>query len=292
LKEASKREWLHTRVDAATSQRFTALGSPWQKSTTGPADGWGRNPMAETKIEWCDYTFNPWWGCTKVSPACDHCYAEALAKRYGEKNLWGVKAARRFFGLKHWAEPLKWDMKARKEGKRFRVFCASMADVFDNHPDVGQAREMLWELIKKTPRLDWLVLTKRIGNTVHMLPEDWGQGYPNVWLGISVVNQEEADRDIPKLIHTPAEVRFLSCEPLLGPIDFSFHPHNIDWCIVGGESGSDARPMYAAWALDIHDFCALNQIAFFMKQGSQANWPTFKKFETFPPELQRREWPR
>jgi protein gp37 len=264
--------------------------------------------MAETKIEWCDYTFNPWWGCTKVSPACDHCYAEALAKRYGEKNLWGVKAARRFFGLKHWAEPLKWDMKARKEGKRFRVFCASMADVFDNHPDVGQAREMLWELIKKTPRLDWLLLTKRIGNTVHMLPEDWGPSYPNVWLGISVVNQAEADRDIPKLINAPAAVRFLSCEPLLGEIDLdqscwmmantepvlklrAVHEH-LHWIIVGGESGAAARPMYAAWALDIHDFCALNQIAFFMKQGSQANWPTFKKFETFPPELQRREWPR
>jgi len=249
-----------------------------------------------SKIEWTDHTFNPWWGCTKVSPGCDHCYAERDSKRYGEKNLWGVEARRRLFGLKHWADPLKWDMAARKEGRRLRVFCASMADVFDNHEEVVGARAMLWDLIKKTPRLDWLILTKRIGNTVHMLPEDWGGGYPNVWLGISVVNQVEADRDISKLMHTPAAIRFLSCEPLLGPIDLDLVTTKLagpwlDWVIVGGESGAGARPMDVRWALDIQECCTRDRVAFFMKQGSQANWPTFKKFETFHSALQRREWP-
>lgn len=258
--------------------------------------------MAEkTGIEWTDHTFNPWWGCTKISPGCDRCYAERDSKRYGENNLWGVDAFRRFFGLKHWDWPIKWDRKARKDGQRARVFCASMADVFDNHPSIDYAQERghLWEVIKATPRLDWLILTKRIGNAAHMLPEDWGNGYPNVWLGISVINQAEADRDIPKLCATPAALRFLSCEPLLGPInlwdliggEFKARGDEVSWVIVGGESGPGSRTMEAGWALDILADCRAHGAAFFMKQGSQANWPTFKKFETFPSELQVREWP-
>lgn len=258
-----------------------------------------------SKIEWTDHTFNPWWGCTKVSPGCDHCYALRESVRHGEKNLWGVDAHRRLFGLKHWNLPLKWERQARKDGKRARVFCASMADVFDNHPQVTGAREMLWDLIRKTPRLDWLILTKRIGNTVHMLPEDWGGGYPNVWLGISVVNQVEADRDIPKLIHTPAKVRFLSVEPMLGRVDLeasmarSFHDDfdrsdfrdHLHWVICGGESGAGARPLELCWATYLAGWCERRRVAFFMKQGSQANWPKFKDFSTFPTDLQRREWP-
>lgn len=252
--------------------------------------------MAETNIEWCDFSFNAWWGCTKVSPGCDHCYAETWAKRTGEKNLWGVEARRRVFGIKHWNEPLRWDMKARKAGKRFRVFTNSMADVFDNHPEAAEPRAMLWDLIRKTPKLDWLLLTKRIGNAKFMLPADWHDAYPNVWLGISVVNQEEADRDIPKLLGTRACIRFLSCEPLLGPIDLSRFmplegPQALDWVIVGGESGHGARPMQLAWAAEIADTCANRSVAFFMKQGSQANWPMFKDFETFPHSVRRRHWP-
>lgn len=262
--------------------------------------------MAETTgIAWCDATFNTHWGCTKVSPGCNNCYALRDSLRYGEKNIWGVDARRRVFGLKHWNEPIKWDLKARKEGRRLRVFCASMGDVFDNHPEVTQPREMLWDLIRKTPRLDWLILTKRIGNTVHMLPEDWGAGYPNVWLGISVVNQVEADRDIPKLIHTPAAIRFLSVEPMLGPVDLeaamvkSFYEDkdrsdfrdDLNWVICGGESGSGARPLELSWATEVAGWCDRRRIAFFMKQGSQANWIKFKDFSTFPIELQCRQWP-
>jgi protein gp37 len=194
--------------------------------------------MTETKIEWCDYSFNAWWGCTKVSPACDHCYAETWAKRTGFPDLWGVQAGRRTFGEKHWLEPLKWDIKALRMGNvtRPRVFCNSMADVFDNHEGVVLARERLWRLIRATQGLDWLILTKRIGNVHKMLPHDWEDGYPNVWLGISVCEQREADRDIPKLLDIPAAVRFLSCEPLLGHIDlFPFHQGSCIACAGGGE---------------------------------------------------------
>src|SRR6266404_3997779 len=153
-----------------------------------------------SSIEWTDHTFNPWWGCAKVSPGCDHCYAETWSKRTGFNALWGVNAERRLFGVKHWAQPLTWNRKAQVEGVRRRVFCASMADVFDNHHDLAREREELWELIEDTAYLDWLILTKRVGNIAKMFPDRWRFVPPqNLWLGISVVNQEEADRDIPKL---------------------------------------------------------------------------------------------
>lgn len=199
--------------------------------------------MAETKIEWCDYSFNAWWGCTKVSPACNNCYAETWAKRTGFPGLWGVDAGRRTFGEKHWLEPIKWDLAAMGNdpgAARPRVFCNSMADVFDNHEGVSAARERLWRLIDATQGLDWLILTKRVGNIERMLPADWlkygEDGYPNVWLGISVCNQPEADRDIVKLLKIPAMVRFLSCEPLLGRIDlFGFQKGVCTECAGAGE---------------------------------------------------------
>lgn len=191
-----------------------------------------------SKIEWTDHTFNPWWGCAKVSPGCDHCYAERDAGRFAPgRVLWGVGAERRTFGDAHWKKPLGWNEQARREGRRIRVFCASMADVFDKDAPDG-ARDRLWSLIKETPHLDWQILTKRIGNASRMLPADWGNGYPNVWLGISVVNQEEVDRDIPKLLNTPARVRWLSIEPLLGPITLPRVDFHCDLC---GGTGILAR---------------------------------------------------
>lgn len=188
-----------------------------------------------TEIAWCDSTFNPWWGCTKVSPGCDNCYAERDSNRWSP-GLWGVTAARRKMSDQYWRQPYQWNLKAIKEGTRPRVFCASMGDVFDNHPDVLFSRNHLWAVIRETQHLDWLILTKRIGNAVHMLPEDWEDGYANVWLGISVVNQAEADRDIPKLLKTPAALRFLSVEPMLGRIDLlSFTAGNCLYCGGAGE---------------------------------------------------------
>lgn len=235
----------------------------------------------ETGIEWCRSTFNPWWGCTKVSPGCDNCYAERDAHRF--RTGWGPDAERRTFGDKHWNEPRKWNEKARKEQEadpkaQWRVFCASMGDVFDNAVP-QEHRDRLWALIRETPHLTWLVLTKRIGNAAKMLPADWGFGYPNVWLGASIVNQDEADRDIPKLLDTPARIRFLSMEPLLGPVDLRFTnglvhdcdaaDYLVDWVIVGGESGPNARPMHPDWARSLRDQCAADGVPFLFKQWGE-----------------------
>jgi protein gp37 len=239
-------------------------------------------------IEWTDHTFNPWWGCAKVSPACDFCYAERDAKRYQPTvNYWGVDAPRREFLDQHWNAPLRWNRVARERQQPARVFCASMADVFDKNAPDG-ARPRLWELIRQTPYLRWLLLTKRIGNAPSMLPPDWDRGYANVWVGISVVTQKEADRDIPKLEDIPAARRFLSCEPLLEHIDLKFMrraygfpkhitstgkcvglPLGLDWVIAGGESGPDARPMHPAWARSLRDQCEQAGVPFLFKQWGE-----------------------
>jgi protein gp37 len=237
-----------------------------------------------TAIEWTDFTFNPWWGCTRVSPGCDNCYAESWARRFGAK--WGTGETRRPASERTWSEPLKWNAKAAKDGVRRRVFCASMADVFDNE-GLPAERERLWNLIELTPSLDWLLLTKRVGNVIDMIPKRWADardGLPrNIWLGATVVNQEEADRDIPKLLRVPAAVRFLSCEPLLSDLDllpwlgtfktsFGVEP-GVDWVIVGGESGPKARPMHSDWARSLRDQCNAARVPFFFKQhGEWIDW--------------------
>lgn len=192
---------------------------------------------ANTKIEWADHTFNPWWGCTKISPACDNCYAAALDKRTGGDH-WGANQPRKRTSAKNWLEPVKWNKQAEaffaEHGRRQRVFCASMADVFDNSVD-PQWRADLLAVIADTPHLDWLLLTKRIGNADAMMSEAFQIGWPNhgamwarwselfknIWLGATICNQEEADRDIPKLLAVPAAKRFLSVEPMLGAIDLT-----------------------------------------------------------------------
>lgn len=235
-----------------------------------------------SKIEWCDHTFNPWVGCTKVSPACDFCYAEGWAKRTGQAHLWNGE--RRRTTEAYWRQPKKWNRDAAPAGVRKRVFCASLADVFDN--EVPQEwRDDLFFLIHGTPNLTWLLLTKRIGNVGNMLPVpfDFDRLYPNVWLGATIVTQEEADRDIPKLLAVPVAKRFLSIEPMLGPVDvFSeqtgellhtsgneFDPGHIDWIIVGGESdqpGMRARQFNLDWARSIVAQCSAAGVACFVKQ--------------------------
>lgn len=221
-----------------------------------------------SKIEWTDHTFNPWVGCEKVSPACDHCYAESWAKRTGSPGLW--QGERRRTTEANWSKPYKWDRKAEIDGVPRRVFCASLADVFDNAVS-DEWRADLFRMIRHTPNLIWLLLTKRIGNAERMLPAYWGDGLPNVWLGATVVNQDEADRDIPKLLGTPATVRFLSCEPLLGPIDLLSATLLIpDWVIAGGESGPKARPSHPDWFRFLRDQCVQAGIPFHFKQWG--NW--------------------
>ncbi len=179
-------------------------------------------------IQWTTHTFNPWWGCTRVSPGCVHCYAETLATRFGVG--WGPSGERRLFGDKHWNEPKKWDKKAAAAGERHRVFCASMADVFEDRPELAAERARLFRLIRETPHLDWLLLTKRpelavcLWSRAHVessTEEPLGRLWaPNVWLGTTAEDQQRADERIPFLLGTGAEVKFVSYEPALGPVDF------------------------------------------------------------------------
>jgi len=255
-----------------------------------------------TKISWAHNTFNPWWGCSKVSPACDNCYAESVANRW-DFNVWGKKAPRRFFTEKHWNEPLKWNRAAEAEKIRQRVFCASMADVFELRKDLDPWREKLWDLVEKTPWLDWMLLTKREKAIQKLLPAAWLKApRPNVWLGVTAENQRRAEERIPELLSVPAVVHWISAEPLLGPINFEpwfygaqhdvthdgvdapdgavaggeertgdrwFRTTGIDWVIVGGESGAGARRMDPAWARDILDQCKRHHVAVHFKQKGQ-----------------------
>lgn len=223
----------------------------------------------DSKIEWTDHTFNPWWGCVKVSPACRNCYAEKWAVRVGSQ-VWGAKSDRRFFKENHWKEPLKWNREAKREGSRRRVFCASMADVFESRSDLVEWRRKLWDLILQTQNLDWLLLTKRPHNVSQMVPKDWlTNGWPpNVWLGTSVENQRWAEERIPLLLENNASVKFLSCEPLLGNLDLSkwMRKGLIDWVIAGGESGAHSRPMSPHWVRSLRDQCQTFGVAFHFKQ--------------------------
>lgn len=225
--------------------------------------------MGETTgISWTDHTFNPWWGCVKISPACTNCYADTFSKRTGFQ-IWGPDTERRFFGDKHWNEPLKWNEKAAKDGVRRKVFCASMADICEDHPALGDARLRLWSLIRKTPNLDWQLLTKRPENYKRFLPQAWlDSPLPNVWLGTTVENQEYANIRIPRLATVPAALRWLSVEPLLGRIDLIrfLQAGVVDWMIVGGESGASYRPLDIDDAEYLRDQCETFKVPYFFKQ--------------------------
>ena len=283
---------------------------------------------ADSKIEWTDHTFNPWIGCTKVSKAatggggCDNCYAEvstpARVLRSQGAETWGTGAPRIRTSAANWKMPLRWDAQHdaffAQHGRRQRVFCASLADVFDNSVSEDW-RADLFDLIVATPNLDWLLLTKRIGNVLGMVPYDWTcprRGWPaQVWVGATIVNQAEADRDIPKLLQVPAARRFLSMEPLLGPVDLALcncdHGSRpgpsgvggvscmrcggaggrmVDWVIVGGESGCGARPMHPEWARRLRDQCAAAGVPFLFKQWGE--WfPISQQAEEFTHRLYR-----
>lgn len=268
-----------------------------------------------TAIEWTDHTWSPVWGCTQVSPACDHCYAMTLANRFGHG--WNG-APMREFGDHHWNEPRRWNRRAAAAGTSPKVF-PSMCDPFDKDWPDG-VRHRFLRLVFETPSLTWLLLTKRIGNwrksieearvaAVNASPtdkelfrwlDDWidGSSPANVWVGSTVINQEEADRDIPKLLSVPARVRFLSIEPMLGPIDLSgwlwgrarscaecpkdedcwcgWEPRAalpgeqaLHWVIAGGESGPHARPTNPQWFRDLRDQCAAAGVPYLFKQWGE-----------------------
>jgi protein gp37 len=246
-------------------------------------------------IEWTDHTFSPWWGCSRVSSACRSCYADAWASRWGHE-LWRRHGPRRMMSEAVWARPGKWNRDAERAGIPAKVFCASMADVFEDHPQVTEARKRLWGLIEATPWLRWQLLTKRIENVAGMVP--WGNSWPSwVWLGTSVENQKWADIRIPVLLDIPAKVRFLSCEPLLSRVDLGFteewdectcgtgpsgyygmHERHcglvpgpswdrLHWIIAGGESGPRSRRTDPAWFRSLRSQCAVVGVPFFMKQA-------------------------
>jgi protein gp37 len=265
--------------------------------------------MAEnTGIEWCDHTFNPWEGCQKVAPECDNCYAEARDQRFTGGTLWGPHAQRRRTSVANWQKPCRWNDQAdafeAEHGRRQRVFCASLGDLFDNAVP-PEWRTDLFNLIRSTPRLDWLLLTKRPQNIAKMLPPDWGAGWDNVWLGTSAGTQKTVEQNIPALLGVPARVHFLSAEPLLEPVDLQGIPANLppapsgvawdwfnaltgqgvfqcapepdqpadyprlDWVICGGESGYKARPMHPDWARGLRGQCAAAGVAFLFKQWGE-----------------------
>ena len=330
--------------------------------------------MAENSaISWTDHTFNPWVGCQKVSAGCLNCYAETLMDRRWGKVKWGPGGTRVVTSEANWRQPLKWNRQAEETGGRLRVFCASLADVFEDRPELMEPRRRLFDLIQETPNLDWLLLTKRPQNIQRMiwetmdseqttkwerqllgkmlldpwriegelwrmashelfgrhraiyeailavrnsgavvdvvtvgdeldrsgiLDDSGGHGYllellmgapvahdewlHNVWLGTSVENQEQADKRIPELLKVPAVVRFISAEPLLGPVSFrwakwaplvnSGHLDGLDgihWVIAGGESGPHARPMRPDWARSLRDQCQAASVPFHFKQWGE-----------------------
>lgn len=240
-----------------------------------------------TKIQWADHTFNPWEGCQRVSAGCEHCYAEARNRRFGAGANFGPGAPRRMTSESNWRQPLAWHREAIASGLRRRVFCASLADVFDLDapPD---ARVRLWLLIKATPGLDWLLLTKRPENLADLVPWPTFAPWPNVWLGTTVENRAAIPR-IPTLVAVPAAKHFLSVEPLLEDIgaelerpetmqfclccsEYGIGPalggeacafcgdtrtrertyvDAVDWIIVGGESGPGARTCELAWVRNV-----------------------------------------
>jgi protein gp37 len=248
-----------------------------------------------TKIEWCNATFNPWLGCTRVSPGCDHCYAERLALRMGVG--WGPHAERRLASDAYWEQPHRWARKARQTGIRLRVFCASMADVFDNQVP-QEWRMRLWRLIWDTPELEWLILTKRPENIDTMLPADWLGGWSHVGLGISAEDQERFDHRWPHLRRIKAAFRFVSYEPALGPLDImgTHVAYGLDWLICGGESGHGYRPMEAIWEGSIREQCRVLGIAYFFKQMAgkkqiPADFPLVRQFpqaeaKRIPPQFE------
>lgn len=263
-----------------------------------------------SKIGWTHHTFNPWWGCQRVSPGCENCYAEELDARFHQDPHWGPKAPRKAMSEKYWNDPLRWQRQAAKAMTRYRVFCASMADVFEDRDDLSDRRHRLFRLIQATQNLDWLLLTKRPENIMRLSEPAYRGHDPevhtwpaNIWLGTTVEGQAYTHR-IDTLRAVPAAIRFLSIEPMLGPIKLP-SLDGIDWVIIGGESGTKARPFPVDDARrlvrDIR-FDAPHVKLFFKQLGARPTGTYGHRLPIvsnhgadlvdIPPDLQYREFPR
>lgn len=220
----------------------------------------------KTKIQWCNHTFNPWMGCTKVSEGCKNCYAENWAQTQG-KGV-GIEWNNIPTLRKDWKPPKKWN-KQNAGRDRAPVFCASLADVFDENVP-SEWRQRLWDLIRETPNLAWLLLTKRPQNVTSMLPSDLASA-DHIWVGCSVETQKRADERLPIMQSLPVKNKFLSVEPLLEFVSLDLQ--GINWVIVGGESGLEARRFDLEWAIALGEQCRKAQTPFFFKQaGSNPYW--------------------
>jgi len=225
-----------------------------------------------TKIEWCDHTWNPWIGCTQVSPACDHCYAMELMDYRYRRVTWGAGEDRVRTSAGNWNEPLRWEQKAAAANAIETVFCLSLGDIWDNEVDSFWRRQA-FAVMRRTPHLLYLLLSKRIGNAVKMCDPFAGHdGLPeNAALGATMVNQPEWDRDLPKLKEAAerlgARFAFVSVEPMLGPINT--RGELPAWVICGGESGLRARPMHSDWARSLRDQCVGASVPFHFKQWGE-----------------------
>lgn len=254
----------------------------------------------KTGISWTDHTFNGWWGCTEVSPACDNCYAREVSKRFWPKeNLWLKDGPRRFFGEKHWNDLFRWDTAAGKTGVQKKVFTFSMADLFEDRRDLDEWREKLFWTVRRTPNLIYQFLTKR-ENFLDMIPADWkANGWPsNVWMGMTMENQRRWNERKPVLLEAKksgAKTVWVSAEPLLSDIVDNYA--GVDWIVVGGESGSN-RMMEPDWVHNVLVRCRYAGVKFFFKQKGDmlaaklgcknkagknpAEWPEEFRVQEFP----------
>ena len=263
---------------------------------------------AETGIGWTDHTANFWMGCQRVSPGCEHCYAETLVTTRMKLPVWGPpKTTERHRTKSAWTDVPRWDRAAKRDGVRRKVFVSSLADVFEDHPQVSRWRAEALDLLAQCDGLDVQLLTKRPENILRMVPPEWRDEWPaHIWVGTTVEDQRRAEERIPHLLRVPAEVRFLSCEPLLGAVKLDlrerYRPRRgscdggcldrdeytstdgalrcgrcgypssgsprpgVDWVIVGGESGASARPFDLAWARSIVAQCRDAGVPVFVKQ--------------------------
>jgi len=283
----------------------------------------------KTKIEWCDATFNPWRGCSKVSAGCVNCYAERFGIRQPDKfGVWGPNGNRVLAGDAYWKQPLVWNRKAEREGRRFRVFCGSLMDVFEDRSELTYWRSMLVQLIYETPRLDWLLLTKRPENVLRMMVEanlyavenpSLPCPQPNLWLGTSVENQQSANDRIPHLLRCPAALRFISAEPLLEEVVFPLVrpprdgatrcrdddgvPYDrfdddvvlraraaVDFLIVGPETGPRRRECKPSWIRFVIEQCDAAGVRVFVKAFPVGNRVSFDVSE-WPVWARYRELP-